>query len=342
MNTIYFPYTHIDSQRAERMAAVWGRLTLLQPSADTCLPDMASLQAAGIIETIFPVSGARDDLKDVLQELKQWAAQHTGGDLALMMEQRQTIPFFNSQSTAQIVTEIRKGGQSPVEDPAADFRNDVFQAQLILAIAQEFDLQQAALTRDIEALSVKENEMMALLKGEGGVDMDPMASSRASQQAAGLDPGRVVLRLKAWARALAAVEGIGLLSGDAAEILFLTDDRGVLSQIQEMVPEAETRLRSHHVAPGHTSAHAIELLPAWLAGPLAVDREEASGEDGGISPGFDLVEIPGMSAAAFLLRLSDRTHREVSDGTSRASAGSCWIGCLTLAGDDHDASLPVR
>lgn len=340
MKTVYFPYTHIDPQRAERMAALWGLLTLLQPSADTCLPDMASLQAAGIIETIFPASGGRTALKDVLQDMKQWAAQHTGGDLALMMEQRQAIPFFNSQSSAQIVADIRKGGKSPVDDPAADFRDNVFQAQLILAMAQELDLQQAALTRDIEALSVKENEMMALLKGEDFVDMDPMVSSWASR-AVGSDPGRVVQRLNAWARVMAAVDGMDLLAGDAAEILFVTDDRGVLSQIQEMFPEAETRLWSHHLAPERTSSHDIEHLPSWLAGPLSVDRGEESDEDGGISPGFDLVEIPRMSAEAFLLRLSDPTHREVSGGSSRSSAGSCWIGCMTQAGDDHGESIPV-
>ena len=145
MKTVYFPYTHIDSGRAERMAAVWGALTLLQPSAEICSPDMASLREAGLIETVFPASPVQESLPDVLQELKQWAAQHAGGDLAVMMAQGQTTPFFNSQSSAQIVAEIRKGGTPAAEDPALDSRNKVFRAQLVLAMAQEFDVQQAAL-----------------------------------------------------------------------------------------------------------------------------------------------------------------------------------------------------
>ena len=174
MKTIYFPYTTIDPRQAEQTAAIWGPLTLLQPSPETCLPEMAALQAAGIIETVFPPADPSLSVTAVLQDFKQWAAQHTGGDLAVMMAQ-QGIPFFNSQSSAQIVSQIRKGGPAPAENPVADFRETVFQAQLLLAMAQEFDLQQAALARDIEALTVKENEMMAMLKGED--DPDPSWSN---------------------------------------------------------------------------------------------------------------------------------------------------------------------
>ena len=333
MKTLFFPYTTINPRQAEQMAAIWGALTLLQPSPETSLPAMAVLQEAGIIEMAFPASDAQESLTDVLQSLKQWAAQHTAGDLALMMEQRQVIPFFNDQSSAQIVAEIRKGGKTPSEDPAADARKKLFQAQLLLAMAQEYDLQQAALTRDIEALSARECEMMALLKGEDVADTAPVSSSWAP----GVDgsAAMITLRLKAWARAMAAVEGKEALSGKADEVLFLTNGRGVLAQIQEIFSEAETCLHGHRLAAGRISPQEMERLPAWIVEPLANDNGEESIPDGGLSPGFDLVEIPRMSVATFLLRLSGQQPRAVSDGSLQTSLGSCWVGCMTWAGDDN-------
>jgi hypothetical protein len=337
MKTLFFPYTTIDPRQAEQMAAIWGALTLLQPSPETSLPAMAFLQEAGIIEMVFPASDTKESLTDVLQNLKQWAAQHTGGDLALMMEQRQAIPFFNDQSSAQIVAEIRKGGKTPAEDPAAAARKKIFQAQLLLAMAQEYDLQQAALTRDIETLSARENEMMALLKGEDVADTIPVSSSWTP--GAEGSAAMITLRLKAWARAMAAVEGMEILSGKSADVLFLTNGRGVLAQIQEIFPEAETCLCGHRITAGRTSSHEMDRLPVWLADPLANDNREESGQNGGLSPGFDLVEIPRMSVAKFLLRLSGHRPRAVSDDSVQTNLGACWVGCMTWMGDDYEESV---
>lgn len=330
MKTLFFPYTTIDPRQAEQMAAIWGTLTLLQPSPETSLPAMAVLQEAGIIEMAFPASDAQESLTDVFQNLKQWAAQHTAGDLALLMEQRQAIPFFSEQSSAQIVAEIRKGGKAPTKDPAADARKKLFQAQLLLAMAQEYDLQQAALAHDIETLSAREAEMMALLKGEGAADTTPVSSSWT--------PGRegsatmITLRLKAWARAIAAVEGVETLFGKADEVLFLTNSRDVLAQIQERFPEAETCLQGHRLATGRTPPQSMERLPTWLAAPLTNDKGKASSPHGDLLPGIDLVEIPHMSVEAFLLRLSGQQPQAVSDVSAQTATGSCWVGSMTWGG----------
>jgi hypothetical protein len=331
MKTLFFPYTTIDPRQAEQMAAIWGPLTLLQPSPETSLPAMALLQEAGIIEMVFPASDVQESLTDVFQNLKQWAAQHTAGDLALMMEQRQAIPFFSEQSSAQIVAEIRQGGKMPDEDPVADAHKKIFQAQLLLAMAQEYDLQQAALARDIETLSAKEAEMMALLKGEG-VAVTPVSSSWTPEREG--SAAMITLRLKAWARAMAAVEGVAALFGKADDVLFLTNSRGVFAQIQEIFPEAETCLQGHRLAAGCTPPQTMERLPTWLAGPLVSDKGDASSPNQGLSPGIDLVEIPRMSVAEFLLRMSGQPPQTVSDVSVQTTLGSCWAGSMIWAGDD--------
>jgi hypothetical protein len=328
MKTIYFPYTTIDSRLAEQTAAIWGPLTLLQASPETCLPDVAALQAAGIIETVFPLADPSLSLTAVLQDFQQWVAQHTGGDLAVMMAQP-GIPFFNSQSSAQIVARIRKGGQAPAADSVSDFRKSVFQAQLLLAMAQEFDLQQAALARDIEALTAKENEMMAALKGESRPDPALVKSTHASSDA-GSDT-MVPLRLNAWACAMTAVEAMKICFKDETDILFLTDGPSVLAQIRELFPRAQTRFGQNRLAAAGEGLE-VERLPVWLAGPMTCYAGEASNEVGRRPSGFELIEIPHLSVEAFLRRLADRADWRDSDGSGVASTGSCWVGFLPYAG----------
>jgi len=330
MKTIYFPYTTIDPRQAEQTAAIWGPLTLLQASPETCPPEVTALQAAGIIETVFPPADSSLSVTAVLRDFKQWAAQHTGGDLAAMMEQGRGIPFFNSQSSARIVSQIRKGGPAPAENPVADFRGTVFQAQLLLAMAQEFDLQQAALARAIEALTVKESEMMAMLKGEDYPAPASVKSARVSLEA-GPDT-MVPLRLKAWARAMAAVEAMKSCVKRGTDMLFLTDGQGVLAQIRELFPTARTR-SGRNPSPAKEGRSEFEHLPGWLAGPLIRSAEQASDENGGRPSGLELIEIPHLSVEGFLNRLAGHADQTNADGSGAASSGSCWIGGLLRAGE---------
>ncbi len=339
MKTIYFPYTTIDPRQAEQTAAIWGPLTLLQASPEICLPEVTALQAAGIIETVFPPADPSLSVTAVLRDFKQWAAQHTGGDLAAMMAQ-QGIPFFNSQSSAQIVSQIRRGGPAPVENPVADFRETVFQAQLLLAMAQEFDLQQAALSRAIEALTVRENEMMAMLKGEDYPEPASVKLSRVSSDA-GSDT-MVPLRLKAWARAMAAAEAMKSCVKSGTDMLFLTDGQDVLVQIRELFPTAQTRSWLNPL-PAKGGQSDVEHLPVWLAGPLIRHAEQASDENGVRPFGLELMEIPHLSVEGFLNRLAGHADRTNSDGSGAASTGSCWIGGLLRAGDGNgDGPPPER
>lgn len=339
MKTIYFPYTTIDPRQAEQTAAIWGPLTLLQASPATCRPEVAALQAAGIIETVLPPADPSLSVTAVLEEFKQWAAQHAGDDLGAMVAQ-QGIPFFDSQSSAQIMAQIRRGGPAQAENPDVDSRKRLFQARLLLAMAQEFDLQQAALARDIEALTVKESEMMAMLKGEDDPGSAPVKPSRVSS-GAGSD-AMVPLRLKAWARAMAAVEAMKSCVKNGTDVLFLTAGQGVLAQIRELFPTAQTRSWLNPL-PAKGGRPEVEQLPVWLAGPLIRYAEKASDENGGRLSGLELIEIPHLSVEAFLNRLAGHVHRTDSDDSGAASTGSCWIADLLRAGDGSgDASLHER
>ncbi|GEM_PF-2070183 len=334
MKIVYFPDTTIAPRQAQMLAALWGPVTLLQPSPDSCLPETKALLEKGLLETLMPPAVCGGSVQDVMGDFKQWAAQHSGDDLASMMEQGQGIPFFSSQSSAQIVAEIRKGGDLPERTP--DDRPDqrIFQAQLLLAMAQEFDLQQRELARDMAALAHKEKEMMVLLKGEAGGEAE-RAASGGMRPSAGSDP-TLSLRLKAWARVIQTVPEWASTFG-ASEVLFLTDRRSVLEHIREVLPETQIRLWGDRLVAGSLSPRKTDSIPGWLMDSLWSEphREVVLSTDAV----FDLVEIPQVAAETFPLLLADRLDRTDTALSASAEDASCWVGCLTMPDDGPGNAL---
>lgn len=339
MKTVYFPYTAIAPGRAALMSAVWGPLTLLQPSPVACLPETRQLQEAGLIEVLFPAMENPGDLPEALEAIEQWAAQHAGSNPGILLEQRRTVPFFDSQSSSRIVTEIRAGGKDPLKEAEEEARQALFRAQLFLLLAQKYDRQQAELAREIEALAEKEYQMMALLKGEDGVGRTRPVTALGPADA-GLK-ARMDLRLKAWARVMTTAAGTaaGFPSG-GAEVLFLTDCPDVLVQAGERLPQMDHRLESRLPLP-EDSRPELAALPDWLAEPLRRSVENA-GPLAQMEAGIDLFEIPAMTVEAFLMRLSTRRPYAASAPSGKASPVSCWMGCMTLRGIDREDGRSER
>ena len=321
MKTVIFPSTYLEPRRAEQMAAVWGPLTLLQPSEDMILPETRKLLECGIIETVYP-AGETERLPAALEAFQHWAAQHSGSNLGALLEQGRGIPFFDRQSSAQLVAEIRRGDARPAEDPAEAARRTFFNACLFLCMAQKFDRQQAELAREIAALAAKEREMMALLKGET-VATGPSTSSWRMTS-----PGEAMLdlRLKSWALVMSATR-LATDEGAVPEagMLFLADSPEVMARVRERVPEMVPRLRS--ALPIQESSLVAEVLPAWLQAALRrVPKDAIRTRDPVIS--VDLIEIPATSAAAFLARLAGRRPSAAPSSSGGQSGKSSWVGCM--------------
>ncbi|MGD9330409.1 MAG: hypothetical protein PVJ53_03800 [Desulfobacterales bacterium] len=331
MKTIYFPHTYLDSRQAKEMAALWGPLTLLQPSPEIDWAGAAPLQAAGLIERVSVPDDPPQPLHDILQALQQWALQHSGGDLATMIEQGREIPYFPDHASSRIVAEIRKGGREKAGRTTADPSEKRFRAQLLLAMAQAFDRQQAELAREIKTLAAQEDEMMALLKGE---PVFAAHTSRAVWTPAGDVPDlQISLRLKAWARLMAAVIALEGFPGAVSETLFLTPCREVLAQVKELFPEAQTRLQFTCPASPSAALQEITSLPAWLAERLGTGIREIGAEGGGLPAECDLIEIPDVPCEAFLRRLANPTHPKRSDRSTPPGSESCWMACMVLSDD---------
>jgi hypothetical protein len=333
MKTVYFPFTAINPTKAEQLAAVWGPLTLLQPSTETYLPETRSLEEAGWIEPLFPNTDHPQRLIDLMNAFEQWAEGHSGSDLAALMKQGAPVPFFGDQSFAQIVTALRRGGKTAgpsLSDTTSS--QDIFQDQLLLAMAQKFDRQQDELAREIDALSQQERHMLAQLKGEDDLDGAPSSapwSPPADRRDAMLD-----LRLKAWARVMAAVEGMGNgFLGIAMDTLFLTASPDVMAQIEERFPEAHRRLAACALPAERLPSEISGILPSWLAAPLTSQDASIPLLNGEASPRLDLIEIPGVPVERFLQRLAGDPQRGTADPMTRHCAESCWVGSVAWPED---------
>ena len=333
MKIIYFPYTVIHAGKAEQLAALWGPVTLLQPSRDACLPETRALVEAGWIETLFPAGDNSPPLIDCLNAFEQWAAHNTGSDLAALMKRGAPIPFFSDQSLAQIVGELRRGGKtSGSEGPDKTSPRDISKDQLLLAMAQKFDRQQEELARDFATLDREERRMLALLKGEDAPTSEPVGPPWASSTAPGSEEALLDLRIKAWARVMGVLPDMEKgLPGTTADILFLTDSHSVRAQIHEVFPEAQIRLEACPVYEKALPPGAAETLPLWLAEPLASQASPVPAAHP--SPGLDLIEIPGLPVEGFLRRLSGGGRRTAGDSVPRHTAESCWVGSLTWPED---------
>jgi hypothetical protein len=336
MKTIFFPFTSIDARHAELLSAVWGPLTLLQPCASTILPGIRTLQEDGLVELLFPETDPEVLLMDTMNAFEQWAAQNTGGDLAAMMEQGQTIPFFSSQSSTQIVAELRQRGGRPAQrTPESSAEKKIFQARLLLAMAEKFDRQQEDLGREIENLAAKERRMMALLKGEEEEDGAHLTSWEPFVPAQRQDAPLIDLRLKAWAQVMAAIAEApsGGLSEGTRDVLFLTISPSAMAYIRERFPEAHIRAQALRLKTERIAPELVENLPPWLALPLTALSVEASREAWRAPYNIDLLEIPGLSRDEFFHRLADERQGGGADSPARTSAETCWIGCMTMTND---------
>lgn len=326
MKTVYFPFTAIEPLQAERLAAVWGPVTLLQPSADTVLSETRRLQEAGTVDLVWPPEGPREGgLQGVLAAFEQWAAQHAGSDRGSLMDLVRAFPLFDSQFPAQLAADIRQGGgRRPEATAKAAVPCAPFEAQLVLALAQKLDCQQVELARAIEAVAAAEEKMVALLRGEealaGGVT-GPHAVAPPTGATAML-----TLRLKAWARVMAATADRAE-SGDwlQNEILFVTDAPDLPAHLNELFPQMRHRLRSSTgTAPEQVEVPPADL-PGWLVG--ADDAPGAATVPRSRDAGCDLIEIPGVAPRAFLAGLAAGRSGPESCPSGGTSPNATWIGC---------------
>lgn len=168
MKSVYFPFTYISKPVVDALSTFFQRTVIYQPASFTVPENIRNWSRSGLIELRIPISSDEQKLAAILKDYKDWAELHhdnRGTQIAFIRTLTKTIPFFDETSASRIKADVKNDLQqqsSPIKpDP-------VFAARLFLALAQEFDLENERLGRELGSIAAIENELLKSLHGQAG------------------------------------------------------------------------------------------------------------------------------------------------------------------------------
>lgn len=227
MIPIYFPFTYISKAMGKALAACFGQTTVYQISGATMPNEMREMVDMDILEIRLPIEDTGEEFDTILKGYRRWAKNYRTSEFAFLKAAAGKIPFFDETATSQIRNDIRRTGENI---PLKEKSDPLFNARLFLFIAQEFDLHQDRLARDLIHVESMEQDIMKKLKGENGDIHETISAENALGKD---DPGHYMPheRLDAWASLMQYdKQGSGL---------FVTGSRSIVEHLLDMTPEME-------------------------------------------------------------------------------------------------------
>ncbi len=238
MKPIYFPFTYISKPTAQALAACFAQTAVYQLATSKIPDEMQESADTGILEIRIPVTDDGEKLDAIVKEYRTWADVHRGSEIGFLKFMADKIPFFDESSSSQIRALIKKTGE---KTPSPEKPDPLLHARLFLHMAQELDLQNDRLTRDLVTVEAMEEDFMKELKGENEDDPARAAAIKALETD---DPGHYMTqeRIESWA----------LLMQQDPQVsgLFITSSRAVLDLLQDRMPEMEEVTRFDAVPAG--------------------------------------------------------------------------------------------
>ncbi|MBU2522120.1 MAG: hypothetical protein KKH84_05305 [Proteobacteria bacterium] len=227
MKPIYFPFTYISEPVLEAFSAFFKQIVVYQPSSLNIPESMQKLTDGGLLEIRIPVKGDENKIDNILKDYKSWANIHQGSELAFFKMNPDKIPFFDDSSALQIKADIKKKKQKQEAEKKQDL---LLNAKIFLHIAQEFDMQNWEINRDLLLLEEKELNLIDNLKGEDELSF----KENNKDKTGGIDSQSdymTIDRIIAWTHLLQYDQD---MSG-----LFITNNRSAIEHIIEKTPEAK-------------------------------------------------------------------------------------------------------
>ncbi len=253
MNPIFFPSTWIPESLRGLLFACFRQVTVLQPARKLVPEPFRRLEENGRLNICLPNDeadgGTVEDLPNLLRDYHAWADLHQGERPAFHKFARLHASGPDDASTAWIRSKIRnpEGENTGEGIPAKDATDPLLMSKLFLAIAQEYDLQDEALSRDLHTIEDMER---ALLR-----DLSPDQSSPAEISPPAHSPDRLTAgypmpaqRLAAWQRLYAHCRQRENLHVPAP--LFITGDQETLHLVLDAVDTPEAVCRVVGIPPG--------------------------------------------------------------------------------------------
>ncbi len=228
MKPVYFPFTFISKPVCQALAACFRQTAVYQISSIKIPDEMQNWGKSGILDIRIPVKYDGDKLDAILKQYRSWANSHQGSEIAFLKSRAEERPFLDETSTRQITADIKsKGGR---QNRSQEKPDPLLNAGLFLHLAQEYDMQNLALSQDLQAIEAIEQDFMKDLKGENQA-LDEETAPEKTLEAH--DPGHYMTkeRIHAWTR---------LMQQDQQDSgLFVTTSKSVFETLIDSAPEAE-------------------------------------------------------------------------------------------------------
>jgi len=194
MKPVYFPFTYINDAAARDLCACFGRVTVYQPGAHNIPENMQRLAEEGKLDLKVPVSGDEAKLEALIKEYREWGELHQKSDTAFLKAIGERIPFFDDTFSTQLASQIKRIRDENYSKEKPDI---LFNARLFLCLAQDYDLVQDGINKDL--VSVYEMEKK-LLEGLTHEDEVFFSKNTGSSLKAADDSGKYKIkeRIEAW------------------------------------------------------------------------------------------------------------------------------------------------
>jgi hypothetical protein len=194
MKPVYFPFTYINDTVARDLYACFRQVTIYQPIANNIPENVQSLAKEGVLDLKVPVSGDEARLGALIKEYKEWGELHQKSDTAFLKAIGERIPFFDDTFSSQIASQIKKirGENYLKESP-----DILFNARLFLCLAQDYDIVQDGINRDLISVYEMEKRLLEGLTHEDEVFFSKNTGS-SLQAADNSGKYKIKERIEAW------------------------------------------------------------------------------------------------------------------------------------------------
>ncbi|MBC2696517.1 MAG: hypothetical protein HF982_14825 [Desulfobacteraceae bacterium] len=325
MKPIYFPFTYISEPVLEALFAFFKQIVVYRPSNLKIPESMQKLADSDLLEIRIPVKGDENKIDDILKDYKSWANIHQGSEMAFFKTKPDIIPFFGESSTSQIKADIKKKKQKQQNEKKQD---SLLNARIFLHIAQEFDLQNWEINKDLLLLEEKTLNLIDNLKGEDELSFKGNNREKAlkiDHQSEYMISDRII----AWTHFLQCDQDMSNL--------FITNSRSVVEYLIEKTPEAKIVLSIDSIPLTNSRDKKTEKWQKGLIKQLELFLENSlpASEDIKIKSPFDkndgkkisltLYLVPGESPYKFFTRSA--WHRTpVKEINKKAGFNNTLIG----------------
>jgi hypothetical protein len=327
----YMPFIDIEGQLLDKLTATLGTVSIYHPDPGMGSDPMLAAARGGRLDLRSGHGIDPDHLARAVLEFKAWADLH-GGDIADLAGLSKTMqgrpPLMDDTNPTAIGDQIRHfGEQNPRE--AAD---PVFQAALFLSMAQQFDRQQVAVSRDLGKVQAMEQVMLARLAGDGRDPEEGIGGLPDTGIGVGLpDVGgyMTAMRVRSWAE-LALKD-----TGHRSFLLYVTSSPAVLDYLMDQFEQVHGPLRvclhPGDNGGGHGNRSVVEALErlACSKDPASVSADcfrESAGE--GSCDDLTIYALPGISPSDFPKRLLANRKRTDPGLSAGQGAPNALVGLL--------------